>query len=465
MHIPDGYLGPPTYGSLWAAMLGIWSYAARKVQRELKETQLPHLAMASAFSFVAMIFAVPLPGGTTAHITGATLIAILLGPWTAVIAVSTALVIQALLFGDGGVTAIAANCFNIAFASSFAGYGAYRLIAAVNGRLRAGKEGEQHRFGLIVNTAGTAFASYVGINVAAVLTALELGIQPMIHGSQSSSYFPYGLTVTFPAVVIPHLTLVGALEAVVTAAVFTFLQKGRNTMTTRIGMALAMTVSLLLVQVPAASAHDYLIEQKGNDLLLLYGHGEQAMDFEASKVSKLKAVDAQGKDLAVQKEQRSKAMALKIAGQPAAVMAELDNGYWSKTIYGWKELPKRKASRVVEAVRSLYFTKTLLSWNATIQEASGGMRLEIAPMSDPFASKPGDQLSVKVLGSGKPLAGLEVIGFDHTKRGTTDKDGLIKVPISAGLNLITVEYKEKIKDDPDADALSMTATLTFEVKK
>jgi uncharacterized GH25 family protein len=85
-------------------------------------------------------------------------------------------------------------------------------------------------------------------------------------------------------------------------------------------------------------------------------------------------------------------------------------------------------------------------------------------MADPFVLKPGDQLPVKVLGSGKPLSGIEVIGFDHAKRGTTDKEGIIKVPLTKGINLVTVEYKEKIKDDPDADALSLTATLTFEVK-
>jgi uncharacterized GH25 family protein len=107
----------------------------------------------------------------------------------------------------------------------------------------------------------------------------------------------------------------------------------------------------------------------------------------------------------------------------------------------------------------------LLSWNGAVQEASGGARLEIVPLADPFTMKPGDSLSVKVLGSGKPLPDVEVVGFDHARRGATDKDGVIKIPVTEGLNLVTVEYKEKIKDDPDADALSMTATLTFEVKK
>src|SRR5512143_1227562 len=128
MHIPDGYLGPETYGGLWAAMVPIWLYAAKKVREEFRASQVPFLAMSSAFSFMVMIFTIPLPGGTTAHITGGTLIAILLGPWAAVIAVSVALIIQAMLFGDGGITAISANCFNIAFIGSVTGYGLYLLV-------------------------------------------------------------------------------------------------------------------------------------------------------------------------------------------------------------------------------------------------------------------------------------------------------------------------------------------------
>jgi cobalt/nickel transport system permease protein len=469
MHIPDGYLGPATYGGLWAAMLGIWSYASQNVKRTLATSQVPYLAMASAFSFAAMIFAIPLPGGTTAHITGATLVAILMGPWAAVIAVSVALAIQALIFGDGGVTALAANCFNIAFAGSFAGYGVYRLIMAITGGISPPEAvaREEVATGTAAQVAATAIASYFGINVAALLTALELGLQPIIYGTGQggTGYFPYGFGVTLPAVVIPHLTFVGALEVAVAATVIGILRKGKSKMITRNSLTALVVTTLLVLQGSPVSAHDFLIEQKGQEILLLYGHGAQAMEFESAKVAKLKAVDAQGRELSVQKEQRDKSLALKVGGQPAAVMAEIDNGYWSKTIYGWKELPKRKASRVVEAIRSLYFTSMLLSWNPAIQDASGGARLEILPMADPFAMKPGDQLSVKVLGSGKPLPGIEVVGFDHAKRGITNKDGVIQVPVIAGLNLVTVEYKEKIKDDPDADALSMTATLTFEVKK
>src|SRR3990172_4130403 len=99
MHIPDGYLGPITYGSLWAAIAPIWFYASKKVRETLRVSQVTFLSLSSAFSFVIMMFNVPIPGGTTGHATGATLIAILIGPWAATIAVSIALIIQAIVFG------------------------------------------------------------------------------------------------------------------------------------------------------------------------------------------------------------------------------------------------------------------------------------------------------------------------------------------------------------------------------
>ena len=129
MHIPDGYLGPQTYGTMYAAMTPIWIIAARKVKATLKTKQVPLLALGAALSFVIMMFNVPVVGSSTGHAVGSTVIAIALGPWAAVIAVSLALIIQALLFGDGGITAIAANCFNMAFLKPFVGYYTYLLIA------------------------------------------------------------------------------------------------------------------------------------------------------------------------------------------------------------------------------------------------------------------------------------------------------------------------------------------------
>lgn len=214
MHIPDGYLGPPTYGSLWAVMLPIWYLAGRRVRTTVETARIPFLALAAAFSFVIMMFNIPVPAGTTGHATGATLIALLLGPWPAVIAVSISLVIQALVFGDGGITSIGANCFNIAFAEVLAGYGTYRLVAVLRKRPTP-------------DLAAAAAGAYTGINVAALLTALELGIQPLLHSGADGRplYSPFPLTVTVPAIMIEHMVLFGLIEAAVTVLVLVYLRK------------------------------------------------------------------------------------------------------------------------------------------------------------------------------------------------------------------------------------------------
>ena len=112
MHIPDGYLSPQTEAVMAAAMLPVWYTATKKVRKVVKNKEVPLLAICSAFAFLVMMFNVPIPDGTTAHAVGGVLIAVLLGPWAAAIAVSIALAVQALFFGDGGVLAFGANCFN-----------------------------------------------------------------------------------------------------------------------------------------------------------------------------------------------------------------------------------------------------------------------------------------------------------------------------------------------------------------
>ena len=232
MHIPDGYLGPITYGSLWAAVIPIWIYASKKVKVILKASQIPLLALSAAFSFVIMMFNVPLPGGTTGHATGATLIAILIGPWPAVIALSIALIVQALIFGDGGITAIGANCFNIAFAGMFTGYGIYKLISSEKFKVQSLKfknsDVETSRSSLSTrHLIGAGAGAYIGINIAALLTALELGIQPLLHTGADGRplYSPFPLSITIPAIMLEHIFLFGIVEAVVTVFVLLYIKK------------------------------------------------------------------------------------------------------------------------------------------------------------------------------------------------------------------------------------------------
>ena len=208
MHIPDGYLGPQTYVVFWLVMIPIWFVAARKVKKTLKTKQIPLLALGAAFSFVIMMFNVPMVGGSTGHAVGGTLIAIILGPWAAVIAVSIALVIQAGLFGDGGITAIGANCFNMAVVIPFVGYYLYRLLC-----------GDAPSSSRRVISSGVA--AYVAIVAAAICAGFEFGIQPYIAHTASGQalYAPYKLNVAVPAMALEHLLFFGFVEAIATMGV------------------------------------------------------------------------------------------------------------------------------------------------------------------------------------------------------------------------------------------------------
>ena len=215
MHRPDGYLGPTTCGFFYVVMLPIWTFASKIVKKTLKAKQVPLLAIGAAFSFIIMMFNVPIPGGTTGHAVGGVLVAILLGPWAACIAITVALVVQALLFGDGGITAIGANCFNMAFVLPFVGYYIYRAIS-YSSPIDSGRR---------VIAAG--IAGYIGINVAAFLAGTEFGLQPLLHHTASGQalYCPYGLNVAIPAMLGEHMLVFGWVEAIVTALVVKYLQK------------------------------------------------------------------------------------------------------------------------------------------------------------------------------------------------------------------------------------------------
>ncbi|GAA1812207.1 cobalt transporter CbiM [Planosporangium flavigriseum] len=215
MHIPDGYLSPQTCAAAFVVAVPTWAVAANRVTRVVKTRNVPTLAVFAALSFLVMMFNIPIPDGTTAHAVGAVIIAIALGPWAAVIAVSVALLFQALLFGDGGVLAFGANALNLAILMPFIGYGVYRLIAGRSPLTSTRR------------IAAAAIAGYTGINAAALATAVEMGIQPDLFHTASGAplYSPYGLSQTIPAMALAHLTIAGAAEAILTGGVFAYLAR------------------------------------------------------------------------------------------------------------------------------------------------------------------------------------------------------------------------------------------------
>ncbi len=215
MHIPDGYLSPATCAVLYGAAAPFWYTALQRVKKNLSARLVPLLSVMAALSFVVMMFNLPLPGGTTGHAVGVGIATIILGPWASILAISVALAIQAVFFGDGGLTTLGANCFNMAIVGSLVTYAVYRLAS---GRVALTSSRR---------VVAAALAAYVAINASAFCAAVEFGIQPLFFKDASGAplYAPYPLSISIPAMMIGHLTFAGLAELVLAAGVVAYFQR------------------------------------------------------------------------------------------------------------------------------------------------------------------------------------------------------------------------------------------------
>ncbi len=218
MHIPDGYLSPVTCALMAILALPFWIRGVQTLREKMNARNISLVALFAAFSFVVMLFNVPLPGGTTGHAVGGALAAIILGPEIATIAISAALVIQALFFGDGGILAIGANCFNMAVVLPYVSFAIYQAMAK-NAPLNSKRR-----------IAGAAFGGWAGLTAASFFAAVEFGVQPLLwHAADGTPlYAPYPLSVSIPVMVIPHALVASVVEAAVTALVIAYLMRSNQ---------------------------------------------------------------------------------------------------------------------------------------------------------------------------------------------------------------------------------------------
>lgn len=225
MHIPDGYLSPQTFIPLYVITIGFWIIAIKKIKTNLSNKYVPYMAMSAAFAFLIQMFNIPIPGTTTGHAVGAGLIAILLGPWTAVISVSVTLIIQALVFGDGGITALGANCFNMAVVMPFVSFWIFKIVK--------GKNITNKRLYLSAFLAG-----YIGLCISAIITAFEFGVQPLIAVSADGKplYAPYPLSIAIPIMAIEYLLFFGIIEGIITALIVKYFIKNDEELSYKIRM-------------------------------------------------------------------------------------------------------------------------------------------------------------------------------------------------------------------------------------
>jgi len=229
---------------------------------------------------------------------------------------------------------------------------------------------------------------------------------------------------------------------------------------------------LLFLSLQQAAAHDAWLQQTDGGVIVAYGHGAKLDPYDPQNVKNAAAFDCKGGIVPVEIEKQKAGASITFKGTPAMVTVLFDGGYGVKTTDGWKKITKREAQgkfSIVEALKSRKYAKILLTPCETFSKPVG-LFFEIVPEKDPFAVKPGEALPIRLLLEGKPIEGAVIKPGDKAPAESkeaikTDKDGKASVVIAKpGPQLIIASYKAPLKDDPDADVLSLSTSLTFESK-
>jgi len=200
VHIPDGLIDPLVAGAGWLLAILILAVATRVVNRKVEDRHIPLMAMLAAGIFVAQMLNFPIGGGTTGHLVGAALAAILLGPFAGAIIIMVILLIQCLVFGDGGVTALGLNFLNMGFIGSFTGYYVHRAFP------------ERYR------KAGTFAAAWLAVFLGALACAVELAVSNSISGGTHG----ISAVIAFPAMTVYH-AIIGIGEGIITTGIIAYL--------------------------------------------------------------------------------------------------------------------------------------------------------------------------------------------------------------------------------------------------
>ncbi len=203
LHIPDGFLSIPVAVVGWIFIILLVGVALRQTQDQLGERQIPLMGILAAFVFAAQMINFPVAGGTSGHLLGGMLVAVLLGPWSAVLVMTSVIAIQGLMFQDGGLLVMGFNVFNMGIVTAFVGYAVYTQLPRVLGNSPRGR------------LIGAAIGAWIGVEVAAIATALQLAI---------SGTSP--LNVALPAMAGVHI-LIGVGEALITVGALAFIRQTR----------------------------------------------------------------------------------------------------------------------------------------------------------------------------------------------------------------------------------------------
>ncbi len=202
MHIPDGFLTLNTWGPAWLISIGGIGYCLRKTTLALKDKMIPLMGVMGAFVFCAQMINFPIAGGTSGHLLGGVLAAVLLGPYAGAVVITVVLIVQCFIFQDGGLTTLGANIFNMSVIGTIGGYLIYNPIRTIL----------KGRKGIIV---GVAIAAWASVVLASCACAIELAI---------SGTSP--LRIVLPVMIASHM-LIGIGESIITLFIAGFILKIR----------------------------------------------------------------------------------------------------------------------------------------------------------------------------------------------------------------------------------------------
>jgi cobalt/nickel transport system permease protein len=202
LHAPDGFFSLPVAIAGYVVSAALLAFAVHRVNKELNERMVPMMGVMAAFIFAAQMLNFPVAGGTSGHLIGGALAAIILGPWAAMLVMTAVVGLQALLFQDGGLVVMGVNIFNMSLLSVLSGYGIYLLVRRI---------GTSFTHLLI----GAFIAAWVSVIVAAIAAALQLGIS----GTTA-------LAIALPAMVGVH-ALIGIGEGLITVFALSFIRAAR----------------------------------------------------------------------------------------------------------------------------------------------------------------------------------------------------------------------------------------------
>jgi len=202
MHIPDGFLAVNTWVPAWVISAAGLGYCIRRVSSILKDKMIPLMGVLAAFIFAVQMLNFPVAAGTSGHLLGGVLAAVLLGPYAGAIVIAVVLSVQCLIFQDGGLTALGTNIFNMSFVGAMGGYVIYNLIRK-----------------LIPNNKGVLIATAVAAWISVVLASSVCAIELAFSGTSP-------LHIVLPVMALVHM-LIGIGEAVISVLVVGFILKTR----------------------------------------------------------------------------------------------------------------------------------------------------------------------------------------------------------------------------------------------